>query len=150
MIRRRLVCHILAATFSVCVVGPLAFTILDREPPFVLRDGHIVQNELKPGRPYQFNWELIPLNNKQCTATVQWKLVDAQSVMWATPPTPSLFVNLPRERRRVVGRGRILPSNIPTGPIKLESSMSFVCNWTQSFWPIHVEFPPIESVVSGG
>lgn len=144
---RQRICHILAAILSICVIAPNAFLLFDRGVPFTLSDGYTVPSVLERGKPYQFSWLIAPRRWRECDATVYWQIQDSQGVVWAQPPAPSLFVSLPSGRVRVVGRERVLPSGIASGPVTLKSSMEFHCNWTQRLWPVRAEFPPVKSVV---
>lgn len=145
---RRFLCHASAIVVAACIVAPVAFAVFDRDPPFALAEGHTIPPELIAGQPYQFSWNITPRRLRDCDGVVYWRIIDSQGTIWATPSAPSLFAAMIGDKtRRVVGRERILPSSIPSGRTTFKSSMEFVCNWTQTFWPIRVDFPDVKSTI---
>lgn len=142
---RGIICHISAIAVSVGIIAPNVYLLADRTPPFDLRDGSTVPSTLTPGGTYQFTWTIVPRRREHsCTGTVVWRIIDSEGVVWAQPATESLFALIKHNTpQRIVGRERVLPSGVANGPLRLESVISFTCNWTQHLWPIRVTFPAV-------
>ena len=146
---RGLLCQVSAISCG-SLLAWAALLAADREPPFTLSDGYTVPANPVAGQEYRFSWIIIPKRVRACDGTVRWNIIDKEELLWTTPPQPSLFVELEgTQPRRVVGRGRTLPSGIGSGEAKFQSSIEFVCNWTHKFWPILVNFPEVKSTVIG-
>lgn len=147
--KRETICHIAAGIVSLFIVVPVTLNLLEREPPFELRDGSTVPDKIERGGEYALKWK-IEYRAYDCPGLVYRELVDSQNTIWLSPPVPSLFGEakgrLPGDGF-IVGRFRELPNGVALGRLTIKSTTVLRCNFTHYFWPITTRHPDIVTEV---
>ena len=126
------------------VVVPLAWLVSDRSSPLILTSGEAVPSAVTVGGTFTLKWKYEP-SDRACDGTVTWIIVDSEHTRWTKPSSPSAlsYRILGSHDKSVVGRDHIMPSGAAPGGATIHTSADFVCNFTQNWWPIHVDYPDV-------
>lgn len=143
-------CKWYALVFSILVVAPLTWEVVDRRPAFLMKDGATVPAVLQPGKPYQLSWTVRTVMDNCYEVTVHRMIIDKEKTPHLTEGVPSLFAaNTFNTPTRAAGRERLLQSSIPDGPVTIRTWAISKCNFIQWFfnWPVITQYPDIQSTV---
>src|ERR1035437_3307158 len=140
----RILCNVIAAVVLLVIIIPGTWLVTDREPPLVLISGVAIPSAVVVGGTYRLKWTFKPAN-RACGGAVSWVLVDSERTRWTQPsePTELNYKILNSDDKAVVGREHIVPSGAAPGPAIFKTTADFVCNFTQHWWPIHVEYSDV-------
>lgn len=157
------------AILSVALVVPVAWMLLDRDPPYVRTEGEIVAVDpdacgippvpsatgqsrdismpIRAGGCVEVKWSIKTIRN--CPASgggdnITRHLRDSTGVV---KPIGSLRRNLSEHeiQTNTVRQLMVLPAPIPAGSATYASSACYACNPLQQlFWPVCVDQPDIE------
>lgn len=139
--------HIYAALFSIFVVAPTSYLVIDREPPFMLSGFETIPSEIVAGSSYRISLVITPLNDKACTGFVVLQVIDSSfpGRVWLNDTRISILTaqELGQDPVRVVGRPWLLPEGVRPGPARIKTRQTFYCNFTHWLWPITIDFPEL-------
>lgn len=153
--------NIIAAFFSVFVVVPVTFMLLDREPPYVREQGEIVpfgrwQAEcgsaidpeptgITPGACVGVRWSIRVIRNcpPANARSINRSLTDSEGVRWPLATVPGHYGTTPAPLPAITRYFRI-PSGAARGPAVYQSSAAFACNPLQHWWPIIIDKPDVQ------
>ena len=148
--------NIYAAIFAIFIVGPIAWLVMDRTPPFEIYDGHTVPTEIRYSEPFTIEWKYKNLP-RQCPGTIYSYMIDSKGKVWVFRPSQASFGLIEEDipdGSLVSGNSRKLPESKDdlhgrpaSGRITFHFTMDFICNFTQWFWPLRVRAPVVHSVI---
>lgn len=143
MIRKRS-CNVIVTMFCLLIVAPLAFLISDRDAPFIRKWGEIVPPDPKPGGVVSVSWSAEW--KRDCPGTIQRHLEDSKGDVWLLPSSVARYSK--RSVPRQILSQFTIPQHAACGSARYHVDARYICNWTQNFWPIHVDRPDIEFNIS--
>ena len=143
--------NILAAVFSLMVVGPVVWMSFDRELPYAINSGVTVPKEIIRGKPYRIEWKLTN-GVKDCPGAAYRFAKDSSGKIWTLRPVETGFSYIPlsngvKEDVIVEGYPRSLDPDTALGPIEFFGTNVFHCNILQLVWPIQQVYPIVRSTV---
>ena len=126
------------------IVIPFAWLVSDRDSPLILISGEAIPPTVTVGGTFTLKWKYKP-TERACYGTVSWVIVDSEHTRWTKPSAISElgYRILYSHDKAVVGRSHIMPSGAAPGIATIHTVADFVCNFTQHWWPIHVDYPDI-------
>ncbi len=133
-------CHISAGVGCLALAIMVVIPALDRELPFVREGGSIRPPDPLPGQAITVVWR--GHRSRECPGTVRRWIVDSQGTMWRFADAAADY-RKSAQRDGILPRTFTLPDAIAPGPATYHSVASFTCNWTQAWWPIVGEAPPL-------
>lgn len=153
--------NIVAAFFSVFIVVPITFMLLDREPPYIREYGEILpftrwqeecgpqlDNEpsgIVPGSCVGIKWTIRVIKNcpPSSARSISRSITDSEGVRWPLVAVPGHFGTTPAPLPGITRYFRI-PSGASRGPAVYQGIAAFACNPLQHYlWPIIVDKPDV-------
>lgn len=143
--------NIYAALFAIFVIGPITWVAMDREPPFLLTEGHTIPAKIRHGELFQLQWKYYNLP-RRCPGIIYLYLRDSSGKIWVGEPMTAAFGLITEDSVEIKGtlisgHKRVMPDDIAPGPAKIYLTNDFYCNFTQYLWPLRVSFGPVDTVV---
>jgi len=145
---------LVAASVTMAVVAPVVWMLLDRMPPYDRIGGTITPESPKPGEWVDVKW--IVRVKRDCpaneTRNVTRVIIDSTGKINEFAPFEGYFRSmnpqLASADRTELVRTFQLPSSLTPGPARYMSKACFACNPLQYIWPVCVDRPGINFVVS--
>lgn len=153
--------NIIAACFSVFVVVPVAFMLMDRDPPYIREYGEIIpftrwqddcgpplDDEPKgtsPGACIGVKWSIRIIKNcpPSSARSITRSITDSEGVKWPLAAVPGHFGTTTTPLPGITRYFRI-PSGAARGPAVYQSDAAFACNPLQHYlWPVIVDRPDV-------
>lgn len=138
--------HTIAAFIAVLIVGPVLWMALDREPPYIIANGHMTPDHPYPGQQITIEWDLKSVRAcpASSSATVHRTIVDSKGVKHDYATVHAIF-HTDRTNMDVptIIRTLDLPGNISPGLARYYSEACYPCNPIQEFWPVCIQTPDI-------
>lgn len=132
--------HVVAAFACGLIVGPLFYLVIDREVPFVIYHGRIVPPEPRPGDVVEIEWTGNRV--RACPGMISRRIVDSIGIIHTIAGVDAQYTQTANPQPVV--RNFRLPLALAPGPATYYATSSFICNFTQKWWPIVVERPPVQ------
>ena len=136
-LQRSVVCHFLAAAFSILVIGWPLVMLLQREEPVTVLDFKIVQPDgyIVPGQQFTIAWT-VQINRKGCDGVVQRSIVSSNEIIHSYTAVESFFedydLGVYHFERKLVA-----PEGVVYGKGWYVAQTRWSCNIMQKiFWPI--------------
>lgn len=135
--RYTFLCNLTAALFSLLVVAPLAYMVMDRDVPLKIEGGEVLPEQVVLGDTAQVHWQMQVL--RICSGVVYRSLVDSQGTVWNSAPSKT-------KRSMKLGaldftRNFQVPYGMALGPAKYQVKVLWRCNPLQQYWPIEMHTP---------
>lgn len=137
--RRAWACNTSAALI-VGVVGWLFWQVTDRNPPFKRHHGEIVPANPLPGQEVDVVWDAEFV--RDCSGIIIRTIMDAKGDIWTPPASVARYADR-KIPRQTLSTFKLSP-NIACGPAIYKADARYICNWTQYWWPIHVDQPVVK------
>ena len=140
----RVAFNVLAIFVLLGIIVPVTWLSADRNSPLVLISGVAIPSAVTVGGTFRLKWN-YKTTDRACDGIVSWVIIDSEHTRWTKPSASSelSYRILGSNDRAVVGREHIMPSGAAPGIAIVHTSADFVCNFTQHWWPIHVDYPGI-------
>jgi hypothetical protein len=144
ILSNRIACNVIAIAILLGIIVPVTWLAADRDSPLVLVSGEVIPSAITVGGIFRLKWIYKP-SEKACPGIVSWVIVDSEHTRWTKPSAPSelSYRILGSSDKAVVGRDHVMPSGAAPGIAVIKTSADFVCNFTQYYWPIHVDYPDV-------
>lgn len=133
--RRRLVCHLAAALFSVCVVIPAVLVFGNRALPFEIAHVFFKPEVAHAGDTIMLHYTLIGIE-KECGGAVDQSMIDAVGNVFDTGTIPVLYSSRQGDAVRNLIRPKVIPQEAKPGPALYRAKVSYWCNPMQRLYPI--------------
>lgn len=134
---------IIATFFSVAVVVPLVWMVMDRSPPYIRLSGEMIPPNPAQGEFVSVRWRIKVI--KPCPPNVPRnvtrRIIDSTGVVIDYEPIEGVFGAEGETIRDSITRSFQIPPSAALGPAKYQSSASFACNPFQTLWPVFVSEP---------
>ena len=147
---KRVVSNLIPALVAILFMGPFVYMLIDREPPYIRKDGRVIPEEPYPGDEIEISWDIqtIRVCNPSSPRNVTREIVDKTGAIWSYDYFPSVYGREsakgdPNQLNRVF---TLHPSTAP-GLATYRSSACFACNMLQYAWPVCVNRPDIKFTV---
>ena len=143
---RRTICHIAAFTFSLLVVAPLTFMVVDSRTPITITKSEMVPSVVVPGQTVTIRWTAV--EHRACDGVVRRRFVDSAGVIHEIEPAPTIY----RARlsdNPTFSRDVTIPAGMAIGPgATYGGTRHYFCNplqqWFQGMWGIEIRAPIAE------
>lgn len=141
--------YFLPPLIALLVVAPVAWMLfIDRAPPLVLYDGHLVPDKVYPGQVnVQVLWR-ARFAGRDCGGYSQRELVDAQANLWPKLTQPRAGIFHPSPGNPMDGTVTTPPLEIPPqmtlGPARYRVTQFYYCNWLQRW----LDMPIVQTSVA--
>lgn len=136
-----MLCNILAALFSVVLVLPFVFMLLDRQLPIKLSHGKIYPYTVESGSPVTVSWTVAKARKFgpglfDCQGTFIRRIADSGGFTIDTKPQPIMSYKLIGDNvEGTFTKDFIMPMMLP-GPATYQVITTYWCNPLQKFLPI--------------
>lgn len=144
-LRRRIICHISAITFSLLVVAPLTFMFVDSRVPVIITKTEMIPNVVVPGQTVTIKWTSVDV--RACDGIVRRRFVDGANVIHDIETAPTVY----REKLHsnpTFSRDVTIPAGIATGQATYGGTRHYYCNplqrWFQGLFGIEIRVPIAE------
>lgn len=141
---RRIWCNIFAACFSVFIVIPVVFMLLDRQIPITLHYGDMEPNPVVSGGKVKVSWiahlarENYGNGMFDCNGSLTRRIVDSNGFIYDTKPEAAQSFHILKDKSEGAFTKEF---NIPTmapGSATYQIHMIYWCNPIQYYiWPIN-------------
>lgn len=136
--------HVTAAFFSILVVVPVAWMLMDRSPPYIREGGEILPPDQIQGGFVTPIWRIKV--RKACSPStpnnVTRRITDAKGKRHFYEPVAGRF-GVGVNEQIPLGLPLPLPNDIAVGRATYWSEACFACNPFQYIWPVCINTPEL-------
>lgn len=125
MIKRRSVCHILAALFGLMVAAPITFMWLDSAEPIRVTSATMSPPEVRPGQTVRLTWDATEF--RVCAGLVHRRFVDSSGVIFEISPVPAIYRDK-LDGNKSFSRDITIPNGMAPGPALYTGVRRYWCN----------------------
>ena len=127
MIKRRYICHAIAAVFCAIIVVPAVFLVRDNAIPVEIHKSTMTPPIVSPGQTVQISW--VATDHRSCEGLIHRQFVDSSGAMFQMIPGPT-FIRDPRDigRRKTFIREIRIPTGVADGPATFSGMRRYWCN----------------------
>lgn len=132
-------CHAAAAITAIVFVGPIVFIATDRTLPVTISTPTVNPPQVRPGQTAYIEF-LATYNYPifgNCTGSVVRTMVDSGGRVFTFDAVPSIIID--NEQSVPFSRPFTVPLGMSRGKAKLRGRSTIVCNFFQSWFPLHYQ-----------
>ena len=140
---REKLCSLLAGIFTVLIVIPITWMLVDRTPPYEYdqANSYILPDIIRPGSQVTVRWAFSRIN-RLCPGTTERTIVDVRTgALVSYDPAPHALTIRPGDK--FLERSFYIPLSMEPGRKAYRARATFVCNPLQHLWPIVVQRPDL-------